>query len=73
MKFEHLFIFGGVCVATWFLVIYVWPRMMLYVYKRGLLVKGFGDAPSRLIRSTRNLRHFLQIPFAHHCRLGARI
>src|SRR5262252_7931767 len=45
MKFEHLFIFGGVCVATWFLVIYVWPRMMLYVYKRGLLVKGFGDGP----------------------------
>src|SRR5215831_13790208 len=45
MEYEHLFIFGGVCVATWFLVIYVWPRMMLSVYKRGLLVKGFGDGP----------------------------
>jgi hypothetical protein len=45
MRVEHLFIFGGVCVATWFLVIYFWPRMMLSVYKRGLLVKGFGDGP----------------------------
>ena len=45
MTIEHLFIFGGVCAATWFLVIYFWPRMMLYVYKRGLLVKGFGDGP----------------------------
>ena len=45
MTIEHLFIFGGVCAATWFLVIYFWPPMMLYVYKRGLLVKGFGDGP----------------------------
>src|SRR6516225_1685286 len=45
MTVEHLFIFGGVCVATWFLVIYFWPRMMLYVYKRRLLMKGFGDGP----------------------------
>jgi hypothetical protein len=42
---EHLLIFGGVCVATWLLFIYSWPRMMLYVYKRALLVKGFGDGP----------------------------
>jgi len=45
MNYEHLLIFGGVCVATWSLVIYFWPRMLLYVYKRGLLVKGFGDGP----------------------------
>jgi hypothetical protein len=45
MKYEHLLIFGGVCVATWFLVTYFWPRMPLYVYKRALLVKGFGDGP----------------------------
>jgi hypothetical protein len=32
-------------VAAWFLFIYFWPRMMLSVYKRGLLVKGFGDGP----------------------------
>ena len=43
--YEHLLIFGGVCVATWLLFIYFWPRMLLYVYKRALLVKGFGDGP----------------------------
>lgn len=45
MEYEHFLIFGGFCVATWLLVIYFWPRMLLYVYKRALLVKGFGDGP----------------------------
>ena len=45
MEYEHLLIFGGVCVAAWFLVIYFWPRMLLSVFKRGILVKGFGDDP----------------------------
>ena len=45
MNYEHLLIFGSVTVAAWFLVIYFWPRMLLSVYKRGLLVKGFGDGP----------------------------
>lgn len=42
---EHLLIFGAVCITTWFLFIYFWPRMMLYAYKRAILVKGFGDGP----------------------------
>jgi hypothetical protein len=42
---EHLLIFGAICITTWFLVIYFWPSMMLYVYKRAFLVKGFGDGP----------------------------
>jgi hypothetical protein len=45
MEYEHLFIFGSVMVAAWFLFTYFWPRLMLSVYKRGLLVKGFGDGP----------------------------
>ena len=45
MEYEHLLIFGGVCVATWLLFTYFSPRLMLYVYKRALLVKGFGDGP----------------------------
>jgi hypothetical protein len=45
MKFEHMLIFGIVMVAAWFLFIYFWPRMMLSVYKRGLLVRGFGEGP----------------------------
>lgn len=30
---------------TWFLVIYFWPLMLLYVFKRAILVKGFGEGP----------------------------
>jgi hypothetical protein len=45
MAYEHLLIFGGVCVATWFLFIALWPRLLLSVYKRALLVQGFGDGP----------------------------
>jgi hypothetical protein len=45
MTLEHLLIFGSVMIAAWFLFIYFWPRMMLSVYKRALLVKGFGEGP----------------------------
>ena len=42
---EHLLIFGGVCAAAWFLFTYFWPLMLLYVYKRAILFKGFGEGP----------------------------
>ncbi len=45
MGYQHLLIFGPVMVATWFLFIYFWPRMLLSVFKRALLVKGFGEGP----------------------------
>jgi hypothetical protein len=45
MGYEHLLIFGSVMVAAWFLIIYFWPRLLLYVYKRAVLVKGFGEGP----------------------------
>ncbi|MGN6563186.1 MAG: DUF1254 domain-containing protein [Thermomicrobiales bacterium] len=45
MKYAHLLIFGAVCIATWALFIYLWPRLMLYVYKRAILAQGFGDGP----------------------------
>jgi hypothetical protein len=45
MAYEHLVIFGGVCVAVWFLVIYLWPRIFLSVFKRAILVKGGADGP----------------------------
>lgn len=43
--YEHLLIFGSVMVAAWFIVIYFLPRMLLSVFKRAILVKGFGDGP----------------------------
>ena len=39
-KYEHLLLFGAVIVGAWFLIIYLWPRLTLYVYKRSILVKG---------------------------------
>ena len=45
IEYGHLLLFGAVCMATWFLVLYFWPRMLMYVYRRALLVKGFGEGP----------------------------
>src|SRR6266540_4405227 len=42
---EHLFLFGSVMLTAWFLFTYSWPRMLLSVFKRAILVKGFGDGP----------------------------
>jgi hypothetical protein len=42
---EHLLLFGSVMAASWFLFTYFWPRMLLSVYKRAILVKGGGDGP----------------------------
>lgn len=42
---EHLLIFGGFCIATWLLVVYLLPRLMLSIYKRAVLSQGFGDGP----------------------------
>lgn len=44
-EYRDLVVFGSVVVATWFVVIYFWPRLMLSVYKRALLVRGFGEGP----------------------------
>jgi hypothetical protein len=45
MWYEHLLIFGSFMVAACFLFIYFWPRLILSVYKRAILVKGFGGGP----------------------------
>jgi hypothetical protein len=45
MNYEHLLIFGSVMVVAWFLFTYFWPSMLLSVFKRAILVKGFGDGP----------------------------
>jgi hypothetical protein len=31
--------------VTWYLFIYNWPRVILTLYKRAILVKGFGEGP----------------------------
>ena len=42
---EHLLLLGSLIVVAWFLFTYLWPRLLLSVYKRAILVKGFGDGP----------------------------
>jgi hypothetical protein len=41
MRYENLLIFCSVAVAAWFLVIYLLPYLLLDVYKRAVLTKGF--------------------------------
>ncbi len=45
VRYEHLLIFGSFMVTAWFIIIYFLPRMLLNVFKRAILVKGFGDGP----------------------------
>ena len=45
VEYEHLLVLGACMVVGWFLFIYSWPRIVLYVYKRAILGKGFGDGP----------------------------
>jgi hypothetical protein len=45
MKLDHLLIFGAVMVVAWFFALYFWPRVLLSVFKRAILVKGFGGGP----------------------------
>jgi hypothetical protein len=42
---EHLLIFGGAIIITASLFIYFYPRLILSIYKRAILVKGFGEGP----------------------------
>ena len=43
--YQHLLLFGAFVIPVWFIVIYFWPRLLLSVFKRGILVNWFGDGP----------------------------
>jgi hypothetical protein len=45
MNIQNFLIFGAVVVVVWCVMIYFWPSMLLSVYKRAALGKGFGDGP----------------------------
>jgi hypothetical protein len=45
MTREHLVIFGPIMLASWFLVTYFYPRMLMSVYKRAILMQGIGNGP----------------------------
>ncbi len=47
MKHKHLLTFGSVMIVAWtigtLLLVYFWPHFVNNIYKRAILVKGFGD------------------------------
>ncbi len=43
--YQHLLILAAVAAVVWCLFIYFWPRLLLSVYKRAVLVTGFGEGP----------------------------
>jgi hypothetical protein len=45
MAYQHLLVLVSFTVPGWFLVVSFWPRIVLYVFKRAILGKGFGDGP----------------------------
>lgn len=45
VEYPHVLLFAAVAVAVWFLGVYHWPLLILRVYKRAILVKGFGEGP----------------------------
>jgi hypothetical protein len=45
MTLKDFLIFGAVTAASWSLFTYFWPRLMLIVYQRGILVQGAGEGP----------------------------
>ena len=44
-EYQHYLLLGSVMVAAWFLFTYLWPHLLLSVYKRAILVRGVGDGP----------------------------
>jgi hypothetical protein len=45
MTREHQVIFVPVTVAAWLLITYLWPRMLLWVFKKAILTRGVGNGP----------------------------
>ena len=45
MKLAQLLIFTAAAVGAWCRALYFWPRVLLSVFKRAILVRGFGDGP----------------------------
>ena len=44
-RMEHLLLLGFIIIVVWFIFTILWPRLLLSVYKRAILVQGGGEGP----------------------------
>lgn len=44
-QLQHLLLLASIILVVWFILTTLWPRLLLSVYKRAVLVKGFGEGP----------------------------
>ena len=73
MRYAHFLIFDGVAVAAWFLGVYYWPLLVLRVYKRAILVKGFGEGPVPINTLYTEPQKLFAEPIASHSAPGSKL
>jgi hypothetical protein len=73
MEYPHLLLFGGVAVAVWFLGVYYWPLLILRIYKRAILVKGFGEGPVPVNTLYAEPQEFFAEPIASRSAPGSKL
>ena len=44
-RMEHLLLLGFIIIVVWFIFTILWPRLLLSVFKRAILVQGGGEGP----------------------------
>jgi hypothetical protein len=69
----NLLIFGAVAVLVWCVVIYSWPRLILSVYRRAALRKGFGDGPISINTLHTQPRELFADPIAAQTASGSNV
>lgn len=60
-------------VTTWFLGVYYWPLLVLRVYKRAILVKGFGEGPVPVNRLYTQPQKLFAEPIASQSASGSKL
>lgn len=73
MEYEHFILFSAVAAAAWFLGVYCWPLLVLHIYKRAILVKGFGDGPIPVNTLYTQPQKLFAEPIASQCAPGSKL
>ncbi len=71
--YQHLLIIAVIVVVVWCLFIYIWPSLLLSVYKRAILVRGFGEGPIPVNTLYTEPEKLFAEPLAEHAALGSNL